>query len=89
MSYGIITHYTLYGDFNNGMNFNTTSTENMYTISPLSPYQTVSVRLSASTSVGEGPPSMSVGFISDEASKSINRQILLYNCSDHCFIVMH
>ena len=69
MSYGIITHYNLYVDYNNGSNFNAISTENMYTISPLSPYQIVSVRISASTSVGEGPPSAAVDFTSDESSK--------------------
>ena len=31
-SHGIITHYTLYVDYNNGSNFIATSTENMYTI---------------------------------------------------------
>ena len=69
-SHGIITHYTLYVDYNNGLNFNATSTENMYTILPLSPYQTVTVRISANTSVGEGPLSMSVNLTSEEQCKS-------------------
>ena len=89
MSYGIITHYTLY--YNNGSMFNAISTENMYTISPLSPYQTVSVRISASTSVGEGPQSTSVDFTSDEASKYSytklfsDLQIHVYSTIQLCF----
>ena len=76
-SHGIITHYTLYVDYNNGSNFIATSTENMYTISPLSPYHTVSVRISASTSVGEGPLSVSVDFTSDEQSKSYTNNVIM------------
>ena len=76
-SHGVITHYTLYVGYNNVSNFNTNSTENIYTISPLSPYQTVSVRISASTSVGEGPLSMSVDFTSDELSKSKSSSVIM------------
>ena len=85
MSYGIITHYTLYVDYNNGMNFNTTSTDNMYTISPLRPYQTVSVRISASTSVDEGPQSVAVDFTSDEASKSTD---IMYSYMEYALFIL-
>ncbi|XP_064407623.1 mucin-3A-like isoform X2 [Halichondria panicea] len=64
---GVIIAYTLYVDYLNGTTttFNTTSEQ--FTISPLSPYQTVSVQVSASTSVGEGPKTPSMEFTTAEA----------------------
>ncbi|XP_064396224.1 uncharacterized protein LOC135343165 isoform X3 [Halichondria panicea] len=64
---GVIIIYTLYVDYLNGTTttFNTTSEQ--FTISPLSPYQTISVQVSASTSVGEGLRTVSMEFTTAEA----------------------
>ena len=55
---GIITGYTLYINYTDGSPvavIQSSSTD--YTVNGLQPYQLISVRLSASTSAGEGPSS--------------------------------
>ncbi|XP_064396201.1 uncharacterized protein LOC135343155 [Halichondria panicea] len=66
---GVIITYTLYVDYRNGtITKSTTSPERLtFSIYILSPYQTVSVQVSASTSVGEGPPSNPSRFTTAEA----------------------
>lgn len=58
MPNGIITHYTLYINYNNGTigdEKRQVGSETLYLLGDLSPHQTVSVRISASTIAGEGP----------------------------------
>lgn len=54
---GLITHYNLYVDYENGTNdtFTIEGQVNVQNITDLLPYQFISVELSANTSVGEGP----------------------------------
>ena len=54
---GLITHYNLYVDYENGTNdtFIIKGQVTMCNITDLLPYQLISVELSANTSVGEGP----------------------------------
>ena len=68
---GVITHYTLYTDYQNGSVTVSTTSATVHTLSPLRPYQTVSVEVSANTSVGEGPRTTSGRFTTDEASEYI------------------
>ncbi len=66
---GVIITYTLYVDYLNGTTTNLPTTSEQFTISPLRPYQTISVQVSASTSVGEGPRTPSMEFTTAEASE--------------------
>ena len=54
---GIITLYTIYTNYNNGTSdqFSFNSMERSYKLSGLSPHQLISISISASTVVGEGP----------------------------------
>ena len=54
---GVITHYNLYVDYENGSNdtFIVEGQATVYNITDLIPFQFVSVEMSANTSVGEGP----------------------------------
>ena len=54
---GIIIHYTLYVEYKNGSNvtLRLDPSQMQYVIAGLSPYETVSVNLSASTVIGMGP----------------------------------
>lgn len=58
---GVITRYTLYAGHDSGAVdvFNTDGRSTSYNITNLLPYQHVTVALTASTSVGEGPSSTS------------------------------
>ncbi len=66
---GVIITYTLYVDYLNGTTTNINTTSTPFMLSPLRPYQTVSVQVSASTSVGEGPRTPSMEFTTTEASE--------------------
>lgn len=58
---GLITSYNLYINYTDGSPIAVRqSTTTNYTVSGLQPYQLVSVRVSASTSTGEGPMSLEV-----------------------------
>ena len=56
---GVITHYTLYISYENGVVdlFTTDGQSTSYIITNLLPYQHISVEVSASTRIGEGPRS--------------------------------
>ncbi|XP_064407145.1 uncharacterized protein LOC135351979 isoform X2 [Halichondria panicea] len=64
---GVIITYTLYVDYLNGTITNIPTPSASFLLSPLSPYQTISVQVSASTSVGEGPRTNSTRFTTAEA----------------------
>ena len=54
---GLITHYNLYVDYENGTDdaFIIDGQVTTYNITNLLPYQSISVEISANTSIGEGP----------------------------------
>ena len=54
---GLITHYNLYVNYENGTDdtFIIDGQVTSYNITDLPPYQSISVELSVSTAVGEGP----------------------------------
>ena len=56
---GIITRYTIYVGFEDGSVdvFYVNGVSTLYNITNLQPYQIISVEISASTSIGEGPRS--------------------------------
>ncbi|XP_064407627.1 receptor-type tyrosine-protein phosphatase T-like [Halichondria panicea] len=64
---GVIITYTLYVDYLNGTITNILTTFEQFIVSPLRPYQTISVQVSASTSVGEGRKTSSMEFTTAEA----------------------
>ena len=66
---GVIITYTLYVDYLNGTTTNIATPSTIFLLSPLRPYQTMSVQVSASTSVGEGPRTLSMNFTTAEASE--------------------
>lgn len=70
---GIITRYTIYVGFEDGsvdvLYVNGVST--LYNITNLQPYQIISVEISASTNVGEGPRSSSMEVQTAQAGKSV------------------
>ncbi len=68
---GVIITYTLYVDYRNGTTTNFLTPSAPFLLSPLRPYQTVSVQVSASTSVGEGPNTLSMEFTTVEAREFI------------------
>ena len=60
---GIITAYTIYIDYNNGLSEAERATggsASSYLLEGLSPFQLVGVQMTANTSVGEGPRSNTV-----------------------------
>ena len=63
---GIIRRYTLYIDFNNGTRTSIEVPGTEYEETRLSPYQLVTVQVSAWTSVGEGPTSDPVNATTDQ-----------------------
>ena len=71
---GIITRYTLYVGFEDGSVdvFYVYGESTSYNITNLRPYQIISVEISASTSVGEGPRSSSVEVQTAQDGKSVN-----------------
>lgn len=72
---GIITHYTLTVEFSNGSDplvVEIGSDQLTFNVSGLSPYQMISVTLSASTTAGEGP-TVANTFFTDEYSKNIEK----------------
>ena len=81
---GLITHYTLYADYGDGSTATPTTMDSMFTISSLKPYQTVSVQVSASTSVGEGPRTETVEFTTDQASEYGRHRICMYTYTLLC-----
>ncbi len=68
---GVIITYTLYVNYLNGTTTNILTASEQFIVSPLRPYQTVSVQVSASTSVGEGRKTSSMEFTTAEASECI------------------
>ncbi|XP_064396234.1 mucin-2-like [Halichondria panicea] len=64
---GVIITYTLYVDYRNETTTNFLTPSAPFLLSPLRPYQTVSVQVSASTLVGEGPRTLSMEFTTAEA----------------------
>ena len=68
---GVIITYTLYVDYLNETTTNIITPSAPFLLSPLRPYQTISVQVSASTSVGEGPRTLSMEFTTAEASECI------------------
>ncbi len=68
---GVIITYTLYVDYLNETTTNFPTPSAPFLLSPLRPYQTVSVQVSASTSVGEGPRTPPTRFTTAEASEFI------------------
>ena len=69
LSYGIITNYTIQFDKGTGLIMRT-SNMNRYSISQLQPYQTISVMISATNSIGSGPFSDPTDFTTNESSKT-------------------
>ena len=80
---GIITHYIIYINGNPRQSVNATSGTQNTSIGDFVPYQTVNVRLSASTMVGEGPLSVIKRSTTHESGASvyIYFSIYLFNCS--------
>ncbi len=72
---GVIISYTLYVDYLNETTTNFPTPSVPFLISPLSPYQTISVQVSASTSVGEGPRTLSMEFTTAEASECMQSHV--------------
>ena len=68
---GVITHYTLYVGFEDGSVdvFYVNGESTSYNITNLQPYQIISVEISASTSVGEGPRSYKMEVQTAQAGK--------------------
>lgn len=64
---GVITHYTVYIDDSLVISVSATSGTQSISISDFSPYQTLSVRLSASTMIGEGPLTISQSVTTHES----------------------
>lgn len=69
---GIITRYTLYVDYKNGsvVPINLDPSVNDFVITGLTPYQSIGVSLSASTSIGMGPNSTVVSGTTEQTRKS-------------------
>ena len=82
---GIIITYTLYVDYLNGTITNIPTPSAPFLLSPLRPYQTISVQVSAITSVGEGPRTLSMEFTTAEASEFIYNRACMqsHNYSIH------
>ena len=79
---GVIITYTLYVDYFNGTTTNLPTLFAIFLLSPLRPYQTISVQVSASTSVGEGLRTLSMEFTTAEASELHNAcNLMLHVCS--------
>ena len=59
---GIIILYSIYADYNNGSSekFDVNATVWSYKVEDLSPHQLISISISASTIIGEGPVSMTI-----------------------------
>ncbi len=72
---GVIITYTLYVDYLNGTITNFSTPSAPFLLSPLRPYQTVSVQVSASTSVGEGSRTLSMEFTTAEASECMQSHV--------------
>ena len=68
---GIITLYTIYADYNNGSNhtFTVNGNEHGYILDGLSPYQLISINISASTLIGEGPVSRAVSEYTSQSGR--------------------
>ena len=84
---GVITRYTLYVGFEDGSVdvFYVNGESTLYNITNLQPYQIISIEISASTSIGEGPRSSSVEVHTAQDGKSINifkikQQLILLLC---------
>ena len=82
---GIIIRYTLYVGFEDGSVdvFYVYGESTTYNITNLRPYQIISVEISASTSVGEGPRSSSVEVHTAQDGKSIN----IFKIKQHNIII--
>jgi hypothetical protein len=77
---GIITLYTIYADYNNGTSqeIDVKSTERSYKLNGLSPHQLISINISASTVIGEGPLSST---ISERTSQAVPSQVTDFEVS--------
>lgn len=73
---GLITHYNLYVDYENGTNdtFTIEGQVTVWNITDLLPYQFISVELSANTSVGEGPRCPRVTDQTAQSGKHMQKQ---------------
>ena len=70
LKYGEIIFYNLSVNFHNGTSNNTIANANCLSISPLDPYQRVTVRISATNSAGQGPYSDPFNVRTNESSKT-------------------
>ena len=70
---GVVINYTLYFNFDNGTNDTETvdGSDSEFILEELNPHQEVSVRISASTSIGEGPLSDSQTVRTHEAGDEL------------------
>ncbi len=84
---GVIITYTLYVDYLNGITTNFPTPFEQFIISPLRPYQTISVQVSANTSVGEGPRTLSREFTTAEASEFIQLCMQSHNYSTRLILM--
>ncbi|CAI8053005.1 Phosphatidylinositol phosphatase PTPRQ [Geodia barretti] len=77
---GIITLYTIYADYNNGTSqeIDVKATDRIYKLNGLSPHQLISINISASTVIGEGPLSST---ISERTSQAVPSQVTDFEVS--------
>lgn len=77
---GVVTHYSIYLDYNNG----STATiypggaDREYVLDNLSPFQTITARLSAHTVIGEGPSSVARQAVTFETRKPFFCEIIMF-----------
>ncbi|CAI8053003.1 Receptor-type tyrosine-protein phosphatase F [Geodia barretti] len=77
---GIITLYTIYADYNNGTSqeIDVKATDRIYKLNGLSPHQLISINISASTVIGEGPLSST---ISERTSQAVPSEVTDFEVS--------
>ena len=82
---GIITLYTIYADYNNGTSqeIDVKATERSYKLNGLSPHQLISINISASTVIGEGPLSSTIS----ERTSQAGKWLLLMTALDFNFLL--
>ena len=72
LKYGEIVFYNVSVNFSNGTSIYKTTNMSYYSLSQLSPYQRVTVKISATNSVGQGPYSNDFTVTTKESSKTNN-----------------